>query len=47
MGTTLEMDIFEPIGEALIENGMSDYKSEIPFTLYICIVVLILTLCHK
>jgi len=42
----VEMELFEPIGEALVINGTSDYKSEIPFSL-ITIIFFILSLCHK
>ena len=34
------MDLFEPIGEALIKNEISDHSSEIPFSFYLCLIII-------
>jgi hypothetical protein len=36
------MELFEPIGEALIKNGISDHSSEIPFSFYLCLIMFII-----
>lgn len=45
-------ELFEPIGEALVVNGICDLKSNIPLGFYIAIIILtvifyILSLCYK
>lgn len=40
MGLTLEMNLFEPIGEALIINEITDYNPE--FQLYLSEIVILI-----
>jgi|UniRef100_A0A6C0DHP4 hypothetical protein len=49
MDPTLEMELFEPIGEPLVINGNSDYNSEFQLYLYGMIILIILSrnLCYK
>jgi len=50
MEVIVEMDLFEPIGEALIINEFTVHNSEIQLYLYVfysIFVLYILSLCHK
>lgn len=42
-------ELFEPIGEALIVNGICDLKSDIllDFYIYLILSIILLTLCSK
>ena len=45
MESTLEMDLFEPIGQALIENEISNQTFEISFSIiFMGIMLFLLTL---
>jgi len=54
MDIIVEMDLFEPIGEALIVTEIYDLKSDISFEFYIPLIlififsrILLLSICYK